>query len=143
MSPIFVTILGSTGSIGQNTLDVIARHPDRFAIHALTAHSRMDLLAQQAFNSKATVVAVPSQTMAERFKAAWGDAPGRPEIHVGAQALVEVARDPASQSVMAAIVGSAGLPAALAAAQAGKRVLLANKEALVAAGSIFMAAVHE
>ncbi len=143
MSPIFVTILGSTGSIGQNTLDVIARHPDRFAIHALTAHSRMDLLAQQAFNSKATVVAVPSQTMAERFKAAWGDAPGRPEIHVGAQALVEVARDPASQSVMAAIVGSAGLPAALAAAQAGKRVLLANKEALVAAGSIFMAAVRE
>jgi len=143
VSPIFVTILGSTGSIGQNTLDVIARHPDRFAIHALTAHSRMDLLAQQAFNSKATVVAVPSQTMAERFKAAWGDAPGRPEIHVGAQALVEVARDPASQSVMAAIVGSAGLPAALAAAQAGKRVLLANKEALVAAGSIFMAAVHE
>ena len=143
MSPIFVTILGSTGSIGQNTLDVIARHPDRFATHALTAHSRMDLLAQQAFNSKATVVAVPSQTMAERFKAAWGDAPGRPEIHVGAQALVEVARDPASQSVMAAIVGSAGLPAALAAAQAGKRVLLANKEALVAAGSIFMAAVRE
>ena len=143
VSPIFVTILGSTGSIGQNTLDVIARHPERFAIHALTAHSRMDLLAQQAFNSKATVVAVPSQTMAERFKAAWGDALGIPEIHVGAQALIEVARDPASQAVMAAIVGSAGLPAALAAAQAGKRVLLANKEALVAAGSIFMAAVRE
>jgi len=143
VSPIFVTILGSTGSIGQNTLDVIARHPDRFAIHALTAHSRMDLLAQQAFNSKATVVAVPSQTMAERFKATWGDAPDIPEIRVGAQALVEVAQDPASQSVMAAIVGSAGLPAALAAAQAGKRVLLANKEALVAAGSIFMAAVRE
>ncbi len=143
VSPIFVTILGSTGSIGQNTLDVISRHPDRFAIHALTAHSRMDLLAQQAFNAKATVVAVPSQAMAERFKAAWGDAPGRPEIHVGAQALVDVARDPASQSVMAAIVGSAGLPAALAAAQSGKRVLLANKEALVAAGSIFMAAVRE
>ena len=138
-----VTILGSTGSIGQNTLDVIARHPDRFAVHTLTAHSRMDLLARQAFEAKAIAVAVPSPTAAERFKTAWGDQANRPEIRIGAQALVEVAADPASQAVMAAIVGSAGLPAALAAAQAGKRVLLANKEALVAAGSIFMATVRD
>ena len=137
-----VTILGSTGSIGQNTLDVIARHPDRFAVQTLTAHSRMDLLAKQAFESKAAAVAVPTTVAAERFKLAWGDAPKRPDILDGAQALVEVASDPASQAVMAAIVGSAGLPAALAAAQAGKRVLLANKEALVAAGSLFMAAVR-
>jgi 1-deoxy-D-xylulose-5-phosphate reductoisomerase len=102
----------------------------------------MDLLAKQAFDAKAAVVAVPSQATAERFKAAWADAPNRPVILVGAQALVEVARDPASQVIMAAIVGAAGLPSALAAAQAGKRVLLANKEALVAAGSIFMAAVR-
>ena len=142
VTPTRVTILGSTGSIGHNTLDVIARHPERFAVHALTAHSRMDLLAKQAFESKAVAVAVPTSVAAERFKAAWGDAPKRPDIRIGAQALVEVASDPASQSVMAAIVGSAGLPAALAAAQAGKRVLLANKEALVAAGSLFMAAVR-
>ncbi len=138
-----VTILGSTGSIGQNTLDVIARHPDRFAVHTLTAHSRMDLLARQAFEAKAIAVAVPSLAAAERFKTAWGDQANRPELRIGAQALVEVAADPASQAVMAAIVGSAGLPAALAAAQAGKRVLLANKEALVAAGSIFMATVRD
>ncbi|MEI8402576.1 MAG: 1-deoxy-D-xylulose-5-phosphate reductoisomerase [Alcaligenaceae bacterium] len=137
-----VTILGSTGSIGQNTLDVIARHPDRFVVHALTAHSRMDLLAKQAFDSKATVVAVPTEAAAERFNTAWGSTVKRPDIRVGAQALVEVASDPASHAVMAAIVGSAGLPAALAAAKAGKRVLLANKEALVAAGSLFMAAVR-
>lgn len=140
--PTRVTILGSTGSIGHNTLDVIARHPERFAVHTLTAHSRMDLLAKQAFESKAVAVAVPTAIAAERFKAAWGDAPKRPDIRVGTQALVEVASDPASQAVMAAIVGAAGLPAALAAAQAGKRVLLANKEALVAAGSLFMAAVR-
>jgi len=142
VTPTRVTILGSTGSIGHNTLDVIARHPERFAVHTLTAHSRMDLLAKQAFESKAVAVAVPTAIAAERFKAAWADAPKRPDIHVGAQALVEVASDPASQTVMAAIVGAAGLPAALAAAQAGKRVLLANKEALVAAGSLFMAAVR-
>jgi len=142
VTPMRVTILGSTGSIGQNTLDVIARHPDRFAVHSLTAHSRMDLLAKQAFESKAAAVAVPTEVAAERFKTAWGDALKCPDIRIGAQALVEVASDPASQAVMAAIVGSAGLPAALAAAQAGKRVLLANKEALVAAGSLFMAAVR-
>ncbi len=142
VTPTYVTILGSTGSIGHNTLDVIARHPERFAVHTLTAHSRMDLLAKQAFESKAVAVAVPTAVAAERFKTAWGDAPKRPDIRVGAQALVEVASDSASQAVMAAIVGSAGLPAALAAAQAGKRVLLANKEALVAAGSLFMAAVR-
>lgn len=142
VTPTRVTILGSTGSIGHNTLDVIARHPERFSVHTLTAHSRMDLLAKQAFESKAVAVAVPTAVAAERFKTAWGDASERPDIRVGAQALVEVASDPASQTVMAAIVGAAGLPAALAAAQAGKRVLLANKEALVAAGSLFMAAVR-
>ena len=142
VTPRFVTILGSTGSIGQNTLDVIARHPGRFSVHALTAHSRMDLLAQQAAAAQAAVVAVPTEVTAEQFKSAWGNASNRPQIRVGAGALVEVAADPASHMVMAAIVGSAGLPAALAAARAGKRVLLANKEALVAAGSIFMAAVR-
>ena len=130
VTPTSVTILGSTGSIGQNTLDVIARHPSRFVVHALTAHSRMELLAKQAYDSKAAVVAVPTEAAAERFKTAWGSALRRPTIRVGAQALVEVASDPASQAVMAAIVGSAGLPAALAAAQAGKRVDVATAGSL-------------
>ena len=95
VTPTSVTILGSTGSIGQNTLDVIARHPSRFVVHTLTAHSRMDLLAKQAFDSKAAVVAVPTEAEAERFKTAWGSTLRRPVIRVGTQALVEVARDPA------------------------------------------------
>ncbi len=136
-----ITILGSTGSIGQSTLDVIARHPDRFSVYALTAHTRIDLLAQQAASTRAAVVVVPDPACADRFRTLWAGGRQLPEIRVGAQALADTAADPHCQIVMAAIVGAAGLPAALAAAQAGKRVLLANKEALVAAGSLFMAAV--
>ncbi len=138
-----VTILGSTGSIGQNTLDVIARHPDRFAVYALSAFSRIDLLAQQAWACGAAVVVVPTDVAATLFRKLWVHAQPCPEIRVGTQALAETAAGPDCQIVMAAIVGAAGLPAALAAASAGKRVLLANKEALVAAGSLFMAAVRE
>jgi 1-deoxy-D-xylulose 5-phosphate reductoisomerase len=139
-----VTVLGSTGSIGVSTLDVIARHPDRLAVHALTARSRMELLAQQAARHRAPVVVVPDDAARARFVAAWPDGAGQlPEIRVGAEALAQTAADPDSQAVMAAIVGAAGLPSALAAARAGKRVLLANKEALVAAGPVFMRAVRE
>jgi len=139
-----VTVLGSTGSIGASTLDVIARHPDRLAVHALSAHSRMELLAQQAARHRAPVVVVPDDAAGARFAAAWPDGAGAaPEIRVGAAALAATAADGESQAVMAAIVGAAGLPAALAAARAGKRVLLANKEALVAAGPVFMRAVRE
>lgn len=137
-----VTVLGSTGSIGQSTLDVLARHPDKYAVHALSAYSRIELLALQARATAASVVVVPTDAAAQEFRRLWG-ADGRPpELRVGPKALAETAGDDQSQIVMAAIVGAAGLPAAFAAAQAGKRVLLANKEALVAAGSLFMAAVQ-
>jgi len=137
-----VTILGATGSIGQSTIDVVMRHPERFRVHALTANRRMGALAADAKRTQAACVVVPDQTAAETFKAAFGSG-ALPEIRVGARALAEIAGEPSSDVVMAAIVGIAGLPAALAAAQAGKRVLLANKEALVAAGTLFMAAVKE
>ncbi|MCK9507242.1 MAG: 1-deoxy-D-xylulose-5-phosphate reductoisomerase [Pigmentiphaga sp.] len=138
-----VTVLGSTGSIGRSTLDVILRHPDRYAVHGLSAHSRMEALAEQAAASQARVVHVPDEAAADCFKRAWVYSQPCPQIWVGSERLCELARDPASDSVMAAIVGAAGLPSALAAAQAGKRVLLANKEALVVAGRLFMDAVHE
>jgi len=138
-----VTVLGSTGSIGVSTLDVIARHPERMAVYALSAYSRMELLAQQAAASGAAVVVVPDDAARVRFLAAWQGTARPPEIRVGAQALADTVADTGCDTVMAAIVGAAGLPAALAAAQAGKRVLLANKEALVAAGPLFLRAVRE
>jgi len=138
-----VTILGATGSIGASTLDVIARHPQRYRVHALSAHSRMEQLAVQAEASQAAVVVVPDDAARERFAASWRGRARLPEIRVGAQALTETAADGACDTVMAAIVGAAGLPSALAAAAAGKRVLLANKEALVVAGRLFMDAVRD
>lgn len=138
-----VCVLGSTGSIGANTLDVIARHPDRFRVHALSAYSRIDKLAAQAMDSAARVVVVPDEAAAQRFRALWPAGRPLPEVRVGADALAATAADTDVSVVMAAIVGTAGLPAALAAARAGKRVLLANKEALVAAGGLFMQAVRD
>ncbi|MFA5662728.1 1-deoxy-D-xylulose-5-phosphate reductoisomerase [Castellaniella sp.] len=138
-----ICILGSTGSIGTSTLDVIARHPGRFVVHALSAHSRIEALAQQARVHAARIVIVPDAAARQRFLQSWVGPQPRPEIRVGAQALAETAAEADVTTVMAAIVGAAGLPAALAAAQAGKRVLLANKEALVAAGSLFMQAVRQ
>jgi len=141
--PARVTILGSTGSIGHSTIDVIAQHPERFTVYALSAHSRMQLLAAQAVQTRAQVVVVPNDVSAQSFRDNWISGVPLPEIRVGANALAQTAADASTDIVMAAIVGAAGLPAALAAAQAGKRVLLANKEALVAAGSLFMAAVRQ
>src|SRR5690606_31744763 len=138
-----VCVLGSTGSIGESTLDVIARHPDTLSVHALSAHSRMPELAEQALRTRAKVVVVPSVAARTRFLKAWRGQGHCPEIRVGAQALADTAADPEVTTVMAAIVGAAGLPSALAAAKAGKRVLLANKEALVAAGGLFMRTVRE
>jgi len=138
-----VVVLGSTGSIGESTLDVIARHPERLAVYALSAYSQMARLAEQARASRAAVVVVPDAAAREKFIAAWAGSQPLPEIRVGAQALADTAADAQCDSVMAAIVGAAGLPAALAAARSGKRVLLANKEALVAAGSLFMQAIRD
>lgn len=136
-------ILGSTGSIGVNTLDVAARHPERFNIYALSAYSRIESLAAQAYKHNASVVIVPDDKARARFIRAWPNGKTMPEIRQGPQALADTASCSEVDTVMAAIVGAAGLPAALAAAKGGKRVLLANKEALVAAGSIFMQAIRD
>ncbi|NYT86071.1 1-deoxy-D-xylulose-5-phosphate reductoisomerase [Pollutimonas harenae] len=136
-------VLGSTGSIGESTLDVVLRHPETMAVYALSAYSRIEELAEQALVTKAKVVVVPTEQARTRFRQAWAGGGAGPEIRIGAQALVDTVLDAEVTTVMAAIVGAAGLPSALAAAQAGKRVLLANKEALVAAGGLFMRTVRE
>lgn len=138
-----LTILGSTGSIGVNTLDVVRRHPDRYQVLALCACRQVDRLYEQclAFRPRFAVVgdAALAAQLAERLCQA-----GCPtEVEYGPEALVRMASLPEVDTVMAAIVGAAGLPSTLAAARAGKRVLLANKEALVMAGPVFMRAVCE
>lgn len=141
-SPQNVVVLGATGSIGVNTLDVIARHPTRFRAYALTAHSRIaPMLAQcQRFHPAYAVMldADAAETLRGQVRQLGLDT----EVLCGAAALERVAALPEVDTVMAAIVGAAGLKPALAAAQAGKRVLLANKETLVMSGRLFMEAVH-
>ncbi len=137
-----LTILGATGSIGVSTLDVVARHPDRFQVLALTGHSQVDLLAAQCKQFRPAYAVVGSATDAQRLAGLLRADGLRTEVLHGAEALVRVAALPEVDAVMAAIVGAAGLPPTLAAARAGKRVLLANKEALVMAGAVFMADVQ-
>ena len=138
-----VCVLGSTGSIGCNTLDVMARHPDRYEAFALSAHSRLEPLLAQClqWRPRHAVVADAAQArwLAERLRAE-GVAT---QVHAGPGALAELAAHPDVDAVMAAIVGAAGLLPCLAAARAGKRLLLANKEALVVGGALFMRAVRE
>jgi 1-deoxy-D-xylulose-5-phosphate reductoisomerase len=136
-------ILGSTGSIGSNTLDVVRRHPDRYTVFALTAHSRVDVLLAQCLEFKPRYAVLPEEGPARRLRELLSEAGSRTEVMSGAQALCELAEHPEVDAVMAAIVGAAGLPACLAAARAGKRLLLANKEALVVGGALFMRAVSE
>jgi 1-deoxy-D-xylulose-5-phosphate reductoisomerase len=136
-----ITVLGSTGSIGVNTLDVLARHPQRFSVFALSGHSRIDLLFAQCLAHRPRfVVATDAQAGAalESRLAAQGSTT---RVLQGHAALDEVAAHEEVDMVMAAIVGAAGLSSCIAAARAGKRLLLANKEALVVGGSLFMEAV--
>ena len=137
-----LAILGATGSIGVSTLDVVARHPDRFEVVALTGHSQVDVLAAQCRQFRPACAVVGSATAAQQLAAMLRAAGVRTEVLYGADALVEVASLAEVDAVMAAIVGAAGLPPTLAAARAGKRVLLANKEALVMAGAVFMTEVR-
>ena len=138
-----ITILGSTGSIGTSTLDVLARHPERFSVYALTASSQVDLMLTQCAQFKPQV-AVMAQEGAGRVLADKIKAEGLPvQVRWGADALDEVSSAPEVDAVMAAIVGAAGLSPCLAAAKAGKRLLLANKEALVVAGDVFLSAVKQ
>jgi 1-deoxy-D-xylulose-5-phosphate reductoisomerase len=138
-----VAILGSTGSIGVNTLDVIRVHPDRFNVVALTAAKQVDLLAQQCAEFKPAIAVVSDADGAARLSKLLLEKKINTQVLYGPEALVNAVTDSDCDTVMAAIVGAAGLVPALAAAKAGKRVLLANKEALVMSGDLFMHAMKE
>lgn len=144
----WITVLGATGSIGSSTLDVIRRHPTRYRVYALTGFSRIKELVAAACEFSPRFIVVPNETAANEasklLQAVLKNGKSSScEILVGKDALAEVASDPDVDMVMAAIVGAAGLVPTLAAAKAGKRVLLANKEALVMAGPLFMQAIRE
>ena len=138
-----LAILGSTGSIGVNTLDVAARHPDRFAVTALAAGKNDSLLLEQCVKHRPAHAVLHDPDSAERLRRAVAGRGLATEVHCGAEALERIVARDDVDAVMAAIVGAAGLPATLAAARAGKQVLLANKEALVMSGALFMKAVAE
>lgn len=133
-----LTILGSTGSIGISTLDVISRHPDRFRIFALTGHSQIEKLAEQCLAHQPRFAVVPDAERADALRALLSQANSATEVLHGKQALIDVSQAPEITGVMAAIVGAAGLPPTLAAARAGKTIYLANKETLVVSGHLFM-----
>ena len=138
-----VCILGSTGSIGTSTLDVLSRHRDRYEVFALTAQRRIDELLAQCVTWTPRFAVLPDAASAQTLQAKLRDAGSATAVLVGTQALCEMASHPEVDAVMAAIVGAAGLPPCLAAARAGKRLMLANKEALVVGGALFMTAVRE
>ena len=136
-----VAILGSTGSIGVNTLDVIRAHPDRFKVVALTAAKQVDLLAEQCAEFRPNIAVVADADGAARLSKILLEKNINTQVLHGPQALVSAVTESHCDTVMAAIVGAAGLVPALAAAKAGKRVLLANKEALVMSCDLFMQAM--
>ena len=137
-----VCILGATGSVGMATLDVVAGHPGRFEVFALTANRRLDELFAQCLRFRPRLVAVATAAEARAFADRLRSAGLKTEVTSGAGALCELAAHPEVDTVMAAIVGAAGLAPCLAAAAAGKRLLLANKEALVVGGALFMRTVE-
>lgn len=136
-----ITVLGATGSIGRSTLDVVARHPDRYRVHALTAFHRVADLAQLCQQFQPSYAVVPTQDAATQLRALLVESGTHTSVLVGEASLAQVAAE--ADTVMAAIVGAAGLMPTLAAVKAGRRVLLANKEALVMSGALFMRAVRE
>ena len=138
-----VTILGSTGSIGKSTLDVIARHPDRFEVYALSANSNVTEMVKQIEQFAPRRVVMLDAAAVAQLAAILKQKGIEAQIESTQSAINSIATDVAVDIVMAAIVGAAGLPPSLAAARAGKRLLLANKEALVVGGALFMKAVSE
>ena len=138
-----ITILGASGSIGVSTLDVIARHPEKYKVFALTAHTKVDELAAQCLQFKPARAVVGTAEAASRLQALLRAQGLRTEVEYGEAALCAVASCRETDTVMAAIVGAAGLAPTLAAARAGKKILLANKEALVMSGQLFMDAVAQ
>ena len=135
--------MGSTGSIGESTLDVLARHPDRYHIVALSAHSNFARLAEQCSQHRARFAVISDASHATALQAALKELGCKSEVLTGCEALSEVVRLDETDVVMAAIVGAAGLEPTLHAVQAGKRLLLANKESMVIAGELFRKAAAE
>jgi 1-deoxy-D-xylulose-5-phosphate reductoisomerase len=135
-----ISVLGATGSIGDSTLDVVARHPERFGVAALTAHRRWEKLAQLCVRHRPEVAALVDPEAARSLEHSLAAAGSRTRVLAGEAGLVVAATLAGADTVVAAIVGAAGLRPTLAAASAGKRILLANKEALVIGGAAFMAA---
>ncbi|MFN5046475.1 1-deoxy-D-xylulose-5-phosphate reductoisomerase [Roseateles sp.] len=138
-----VCVLGSTGSIGTSTLDVLARHPDRYEVFALSAMSRVEELAAQCLQYRPRYAVLPDASLAARLRELLRAQGCATEVLAGERALSEIAAHPEVDAVMAAIVGAAGLAPCLAAARAGKKLMLANKEAIVVGGALFMQAVEQ
>jgi 1-deoxy-D-xylulose-5-phosphate reductoisomerase len=138
-----ITVLGATGSIGQNTINVICRHPDKFRVFAITGHTSLDALVQLAIKCAPRYIVLSDPEAYTAFATLLKKENCHSEVLVGAQALDDVCSAPEVDTVMSAIVGAAGLLPTLAAVRAGKRVLLANKESLVMSGELFMNAVRE
>jgi 1-deoxy-D-xylulose-5-phosphate reductoisomerase len=138
-----IAILGATGSIGASALDVITRHPDRYRVHALTAGRQWEALLERVERFRPPVAAMRDPDAAHRLDDALRRRGLPTRVLCGAEGLRDVAALPEVDTVIAAIVGAAGLEPTLAAARAGKRILLANKETLVLAGEVFMAAVRD
>ncbi|KFN41375.1 1-deoxy-D-xylulose-5-phosphate reductoisomerase [Arenimonas oryziterrae] len=139
-----IALLGATGSIGSSALDVIARHPDRFELAALSAHSRVDDLVALCERFRPAVAVIANEAGHAALRDGLAARGLATEARAGEAALDAIAADPDSDTVIAAIVGAAGVSSTLAAARAGKRLLLANKESVVLAGSVLMrtAAAH-
>ena len=137
-----VAIFGATGTIGTHTLDVISRHPDRFRAYALTAQSNVDAMFRQCIAFAPVYAVMLDEKAADLLQSKLQAAGSETQVLFGMSALEEIAAHPEVDAVMAAIVGAAGLKPAMAAARTGKRILLANKETLVMAGSLFMQAVE-
>lgn len=138
-----IAVLGATGSIGTSTLDVAARHPERFRIFAVTANGQLDRLFEICARFAPAHAVLGEESAASELRRRLDEAGVATEVSSGPQALADVAAHPEVDAVMAAIVGAAGLVPTLAAVRAGKRVLLANKESLVLAGHLFMEAARE
>jgi 1-deoxy-D-xylulose-5-phosphate reductoisomerase len=138
-----ITVLGSTGSIGTNTLDVIARHPDRFEVFALSGATQVDVMLRQCVQYKPRFVVMVQPDAAQQLQDKVRAEGLSVQVLSGAAALDEISAHPQVDAVMAAIVGAAGLSPCLAAARSGKRLLLANKEALVVGAEVFLNAVKE
>lgn len=138
-----VTVLGATGSIGQSTLDVIGRHPDRYHVHALVAHRSVDDMVTLCQQHQPDIAIMACPDAAQQLESRLAQSAPAVQVMSGEAAAIAAASGVDVDTVMAAVVGFAGLKPTLAAAQSGKRLLLANKEALVSAGNVFMTAVDE